>query len=225
MYKYLTAIILTTVIAIRSNAQSQQPDTLKPNPAPKFLLPKAGDNKVYHPDSLHSPHKAVIRSLIIPGWGQLYNRQWYYVPVIYAGLGLLVDGIIFNQNNYKPTLAVAHYYEQGRTINPGSANYLPPSAPDYKLWLLYQQNNVSQQNLDDQVEGYRRDRDLCILGFMGAWGVQVIQAYIQAKFKHSYTMDTNLSFKISPVILNQQALYATNFAGPVIPGLKLTIML
>ena len=171
---------------------------------------------------MHSPHKAVIRSLIIPGWGQLYNHQWWKVPIIYAGLGLLVDGIIFNQRGYVPNLVVAHYLEQGKTLAT-----LPTTAKDYALWYKYTQVYRIQNNQDiyDLVDSYRRNRDLCIMGFVGDWGVQIVDAYIDAKFKHSYTMNTDFAFKVSPTIINQQSIYAENFGGTVIPGLKLTFTL
>jgi len=51
----------------------------------------------------------------------------------------------------------------------------------------------------------------------------MVDAYIDAKFQHSYTMDTDFSFRIDPTILNQQTMLAQGFSGPVIPGLKLTL--
>jgi len=228
MYKFLLVFVLLTGIAFTAKAQSP---VLNSKPTPKDSVNASPDSltkkrfapkvihkdKVYHPDSLHSPHKAVIHSLIIPGWGQVYNHQWWKVPFIYAGLGLLMDAIIFNQRNYAPNLVVAHYYEQGQTLQT-----LPKTAKDYDLFYTYQTFQVPQQTVYDLVDSYRRDRDLCIMGFIGAWGVQMVDAYIDAKFKHSYTMDTDFSYKIEPTIMNQQPLYA--FTGSsYIPGLKLTI--
>ncbi len=79
-------------------------DSVKANP----IVPKVKE-KVYHPDSNHSPHKAVMHSLMVPGWGQVYNHRWWKVPAIYAGLGLLVDGIIFNTTYYNEFLALSKY--------------------------------------------------------------------------------------------------------------------
>ena len=228
MYKYLLTVFFVTSLAITAMAQAPRLDTVRnkkdsltmkrDSATSKPFVPRVKkDNKLYHPDSLHSPRTAVLHSLMVPGWGQLYNHQWYYVPVIYAGLGLLVDAVIFNQRNYEPNLIVARYYEHGVTPVPGD--------PQYALWYVYTQNNLQAQTVYDIVDSYRRDRDLSILGFLGAWGVQTIQAYIQAKFQHSYTMDTDFSIKVSPTILNQQSLYASDLSGPVIPGLKLTILL
>ncbi len=220
MYKYLIASLLFATIVSTIHAQDIKPDTLRrptdtDNSA--FMPKKKIDNRVYHPDSLHKPGKAVLRSLIVPGWGQLYNHQWYFVPVIYAGMGLLVDGIIFNQNNYKPTLLVARDFKYATPPAPG--------APEYKLYNQYKDLGSSLSYVEENVDSYHRDRDLCIMGLVAAWGVQAIQAYIQAKFEQSYTMDTNLSIKISPTVINQQQLYAANYNSPAIPGIRLTFVL
>ena len=226
MYKYLLVIFLVTGLALSAMAQNP---VFNPKPTPKDSINqssdsltkkrfaprvKKGDDKIYHPDSLHSPHKAVMRSLMIPGWGQLYNHQWWKVPIIYAGLGLLADAIAFNQRYYAPNLVVAKYYEHGIPLTPGQ--------PQYALYATYIQYNVPAQTVYDLVDSYRRDRDLCILGFLGAWGIQMVDAYIDAKFQHSYTMDTDFSFKIEPALINQQPIYAL-YSGSYMPGIKLTM--
>src|ERR1700760_3682276 len=66
----------------------------------KRYYPKITKEKTYHPDTLHDPHKAVMRSLMIPGWGQIYNHRWWKLPLIYAGIGLLGDVVVFNQHYY-----------------------------------------------------------------------------------------------------------------------------
>ena len=99
MYKCLFVIcfLLGSVLA----AKAQKPDTVavksktdslnrkRDSVTSKPYVPKITKEKVYHPDTNHSPHTAVIRSLIIPGWGQVYNRKYWKVPIIYGGLGLL----------------------------------------------------------------------------------------------------------------------------------------
>jgi hypothetical protein len=228
MYKYLLVIFLVTGFAFTAMAQKPETDTTKQSKTDRLNLkhdsvtskrfaPKVTKEKTYHPDSLHSPHKAVMRSLIIPGWGQIYNHQWWKVPVIYAGLGLLADVIIFNQRQYGPNLIVARYYERGTPLTPGM--------PQYALYKLYLANNLPAQSVYDIVDSYDRDRDLGIFGLLGGWGIQMVDAYVQAKFQHSYTMDTDFSFKFTPTIINGQPLFAGNLGGAIIPGLKITFML
>ncbi len=208
------------------NAMAQQPDTTKSpvvksadtlmstrkdTDATRSFKPKAKPEKVYHPDSLHSPHTAVSRSLILPGWGQVYNRQWWKVPIIYGTLGLLGYAIAWNNKYYKEFLAISKYREHG--IMPG------PNDPYYYEYNLY--SAQPDQAIYDAQDAYHRDRDLCILGFVGFWGINAIDAYISAKFIHAYTVDTNLSMRVDPVLLNQQ-FFAQNFNRSVIPGLKIT---
>src|ERR1700761_2646329 len=111
MCKYLLVVFMVTGLAFSAMAQGP---VLNSKPTPKDSINKRADSvtskrfapkvthddKLYHPDSTHDPHKAVMRSLMIPGWGQLYNHQWWKIPFIYAGLGLLADVVIYNQRGY-----------------------------------------------------------------------------------------------------------------------------
>ena len=44
----------------------------------------------------HSPRKAAIRSAIIPGWGQIYNKKYWKAPIVWGALG--ITGYIFFNN-------------------------------------------------------------------------------------------------------------------------------
>jgi len=229
MYRYLLVISLLAFGAFTAMAQSPDTsgvtqrskkaakDTLvstnKDTIIARSFIPKVKKEKekTYHPDTTHDPQKALIRSLIIPGWGQLYNHRWWKVPVIYGGLSLLGVAFIFNNTYYHEFLALSKYREHGTPIVPG--------IPYYNQAILYA--NQPNQALYDAVNGYQRNRDLCILGTLGAWGINVIDAYIDAKFQHSYSVDNNLSMKVEPSVLNQPV-YALNPVGSFIPGVKFT---
>lgn len=202
--------------AKKSKADSVQSkrDSLKS----KAFNPKITTEKIYHPDSNHSPHRAVMHSLMIPGWGQLYNHQWWKVPVIYAGLGLIGWAYVFNEKNYTDNLAIARYRKRGQEPQKGEKYY--------NLYQEYKLYNYPDQSIYDAVNSYRRYRDISVLGFVGAWGINVVDAYIDAKFQHSYTMDSNLSMRIRPTMINQQGeMYAGSFNSSVIPGIKFTFTL
>lgn len=186
-------------------------DSVKNNP----IVPKAKE-RIYHPDSNHSPHKAVMHSLIIPGWGQIYNHQYWKVPAIYGGLALLGSIYIFNHNNYTVNLKVAQDRERG--ISPA------PGASEYELYQEYASYNVSSDAINNAVIGYKRGEEVGIFLFVAGWGIQVLDAYIQAKFQHSYSMDSNLSFNVRPTLITAP-MYASNVTGNYIPGIKLTFTL
>lgn len=171
----------------------------------KPFVPKARSSKVYVPDSTHSPHKAFIRSAILPGWGQVYNHKIWKVPIVYGGLITLAWVGAWNQTHYRNTLAEAKARRNG-TVSTGPYAALPGTADNFFTY----------------ASGYQRDFQLCILGFVGVWGINCIDAYIDAKFIHSYSIDNNLSFRITPSVINQQT-YAYNSVGNYLPALKLTL--
>jgi hypothetical protein len=221
MYKFLLVTGFIMVFAFAAQAQTAdtavagKADTVRKasNTAPGSFAPPIRKEKAYHPDSLHSPHKAVMHSLMIPGWGQVYNHQWWKVPIIYGGIGLLFSAVIFNQNYYNQFVTLSRYRKSGVAPAPGAAYY--------NEYLLYQQNGVPDQNIYDSVDAYRRNRDLSIMGILAAWGIQTIDAYIDAKFQHSYTVDNNLSMKVTPSLISQPV-YAQSVNTSFIPSVKIT---
>ena len=182
----------------------------------KVFIPSIVDEKVFHPDSTHSPRKAVMHSLMIPGWGQAYNKKWWKLPIVYGGLGLIGWAYVFNQTYYKENLAIAQYRKRGYVPN--------PTDPYYQTYVQYAQVGYTDQTINEAVRGYRRYRDISVLGFVGMWGIQIIDAYIDAKFIHSYTMDNNLSFRVTPQLMTQP-MYAYGIQSAYVPGLKVTFTL
>lgn len=209
-------------------AKAQKPDTVArqsktdsmyrkiDSATSKPFVPRVKKEKVYHPDSTHSPHKAVMHSLMIPGWGQLYNHQWWKVPLIYGGIASLTYYIITSQQQYEDYLAVVIYKRDG--IPYTDKKY----ANDPRRDLYAALDRYSEQAIIDAKDNAHRNRDVSILGLLAVWGVNVIDAYIDAKFKHSFSMDNNFGFKISPGTIGQPV-YASNFNTTFIPTLKVTL--
>ncbi|TSD63505.1 hypothetical protein FFF34_018105 [Inquilinus sp. KBS0705] len=226
---FLTVFLLSfAAITLAQTPDSLKKDTVitkKVNPAPvtmpKTFAPPAKKEKQYHPDSTHIPSLAVKRSLMIPGWGQVYNRKYWKVPLVYAGLGSLAWVIVYNQQYYKEFLALARIVKTGNVPVKGGLYY-----NDYiKYKAEYEKyNGVGYQALADASDGYLRNRTLGMLGVIGFWGIQAIDAYIDAKFINAYTVDDNLSFKVTPGLIGQP-MYAANFSSAFIPAIKITFTL
>ncbi|RFZ83358.1 hypothetical protein DYU05_14580 [Mucilaginibacter terrenus] len=229
MLKQLFAVLF--FCGMVSLAMAQNPDTLakrkdttsvvkRDTAVRSSFAPKIKKEKVYHPDSTHIPSLAVKRSLFIPGWGQVYNRKYWKVPLIYTGLGLFGAAIVYNQKYHKQFLALAKIAKTAEVPAPGTTLY--PLYVKYKAeYELY--SKVGYQALADASDGYLRNRDLSILGALAFWGIQTIDAYIDAKFISSYTVDNDLSMRVAPGLINGPT-YASNF-GSYIPGIKITFTL
>lgn len=152
--------------------------------------------------------KAARRSAILPGWGQLFNGGWGYVkaPIVWAGFGGLGYSFVFAQNNYQETLKEVRFRlaNQGLNENPKYPMTVPTD------WLI------------NAKDFYRRNRDLTILITVGWYALNVIDAYIDAKFKR-YDMSDDLTFNIRPTLLQAPGAY-TYSSMPVV-GLKATFAL
>ncbi|MBS7564207.1 hypothetical protein KHS38_07295 [Mucilaginibacter sp. Bleaf8] len=222
----LRSIFTTILLAgLTLGAVAQKADTVKvKNPqeqinhrkdsvTSKPFVPKAPSKvKVYRPDSTHSPSLAVKRSAMIPGWGQVYNHRWWKVPFIYGGLGALGYNLVVNRQDYKMFLAIAKYRQRGTAPAENEAYY--------KEYNSY--SRVQDQGIIDAKDNANRNFQICILSIAVVWGVQMVDAYIDSKFIHSYTMDDNLGFKIAPTLIGDP-MYASNNFNNFTPALKVTL--
>ena len=166
---------------------------------PRSEQPK---DKIYHPDSTHSPYKAIIKSLVLPGSGQIYNHQYWKLPIVYGGFAGLAYAYWFAQTNYKMYLNEAVALEHGQL------------GDTQKFGTV-----LGLAQITPYVDYYHRNRDLTVIGTVAFWGIQAIDAYIAAKFQHFYTMDNNLGFKVMPMMINQQMLAYRGY----VPGIKLIL--
>lgn len=135
----------------------------------------------------HSPRKAAIRSAILPGLGQIYNKKYWKLPLVYGALGTCGGIFAYNIKWYKKTrFAYTVLY------NRDSASF---DKVDSKLRFL-----VANDRLDDlryYRNAYRRDVDYSALFFLIFWGLNVVDATVDAHLK-SFDVSPDLSLQIRP---------------------------
>lgn len=142
-------------------------------------------NAVKQPVILSYPQKAAIASCLLPGAGQVMNRQAWKAPLawgIMAGAGYFV---YLNQSTFnRLSLAIDIRYDND------------PNTID-EFDGLYTTNQLfSLQNT------YRRSRDYAVLGLAGTYLFQVLEAYAAAHLV-DFDVSRNLSLKLSPTTLPQ----------------------
>ncbi len=150
------------------------------------------------------PRRAAMRSLMLPGLGQIYNKRWWKVPLVYGGfigIGLVFE---FNQRNYKVFLKEAQFRE------------LNPEKTENPLYSGYTNEGIIQIK-----DAYRRDRDLSVLAGLGFYAITIIDAYVDAKF-FRFDISDELSLKVQPTV-GQVPVHASSFSPAV--GLKLKLSL
>lgn len=154
--------------------------------------------------AVHSPKKAAIRSAILPGWGQAYNNKYWKIPIVYGALGTTAAVFFYNRNNYKDfRLAYRAKYKASLPI---------PDSSEYGL-IRPELLPLDIQSLRFYRDEFRRDIDLSVLVFILFWGLNVVDATVDAHLK-SFDVSPDLSLKIKP------SLHAAGGA----PGLSLVVM-
>lgn len=156
----------------------------------------------------HSPKKAAMYSAILPGLGQAYNKKYWKIPVVYVGIGAIAYFIGWNNKNYKI------YKSAFSDITDGDEN--TNSFLDLEAAKYYDLENPTQYNnfktgLNKQQEYYRRNRDLLIIGMAGFYGLNIIDASVDAHF-FDFDISEDLSFNWEPTMnsYKNQLVYGFN---------------
>ena len=146
------------------------------------------------------PKIAWQRSAIFPGWGQIYNKSYWKVPLVfgaYVGMGAV---IVYNDDQYN-RFATAY---RARTDN-------DPDTIDEEF-----PETITDQGLRDARDRARRGRDYAIILSFGVHVLQILEAYVDANLK-DFNTDNDLAFFGRPAISNPvPSPYASNFQ----PGLS-----
>ncbi len=143
----------------------------------------------------HSPKKAAIRSAILPGWGQAYNGKYWKIPIVYAAIGIPVGTFLYNRKWYLRTREAAKML--GGTP-PDTANYR--QRVDEQLFTFFSTPGALPSLLNYRNE-FRKSMDYSILFTLVTWGLNVIDATVDAHLK-DFDVSDNLSLQIKPTILS-----------------------
>jgi len=141
---------------------------------------------------VHSPRKATIYSAVLPGLGQIYNRKYWKVPIVYGGFATL--GYFINFNNNKYTI-YKQAYSDIIDKDPYTNSYL-------KLKIsasLLRPDRISNftEALRAQKDYWRRNRDLVVISTVAFYAVNIIDASVDAHF-FNFDISDDLTFNWVP---------------------------
>jgi hypothetical protein len=152
---------------------------------------------------LAEPLKATMMAVVFPGLGQIYNRKYWKIPLVYAGFGALIYSAGFNSSNYN--LYMKAYQDFTDAIK-GTDSYLKiisaaPSTYDPVLFPdTYIPANASyyKNEMLRMVDYYKRYRDLSYIGIAGWYLFSILDANVDASL-FNYDVSNNLEIAIAPM--------------------------
>lgn len=219
------SILLLAVICCAHTATAQQTDsTLRPG---KETLKAAdsvqpGKNNA-HPDTLvvgndtikaiskiparaplsdsarrrRDAHRATIYSAVLPGAGQVYNKKYWKLPIVYAAIGIPAYLYFYNKSWYNKCQyaleVTADEQHQGiEKVDPLLVNFV--NAGDANSIITYR-------------DSFRKNQDYSVLFFLLFYGLQIVDATVDAHLK-GFNVNSDLSMKVSPMIMATPTLVA-----------------
>lgn len=130
---------------------------------------------------LPDPRKSAFLSTILPGMGQVYNGALWKVPIIYSGGAVFVAIVTFNNRRYSENLK-----------NLMLVQYEPE---------LAKANGLKTEDIYRRVtDTYRRNRDYFIILGTVFYGMQIVEAYVDAHLQ-TFELDEELSLRIRPTLI------------------------
>jgi uncharacterized protein (UPF0333 family) len=117
----------------------------------------------------YNPKVATFRSALIPGWGQAYNKKYWKIPIIYGAYKKLKEAIILRSD----------------TI-PSNDSLIDPRF-----------QNLSTESIRTYRNSYRQNVDYSVLFFLVFWGLNVVDATVDAHLK-AFDVSDKISFRIKP---------------------------
>lgn len=159
--------------------------------------------------------RAALLSAILPGAGQVYNKKYWKVPIVYGVLAIPAYTFVDNLQWFKKTrfafnIATAKDTARYKEVDPK---------------LLYMVENGYTSSLQNYRNDFRRNVDYSVLVFMLIWGLNVVDATVDAHLK-DFNITDDLSIQVKPgylpiantagigIVLN----IGKNHAGRLSPG-------
>jgi hypothetical protein len=168
-------------------------------------------NANYKPD----PMRVVWMGAIIPGYGQILNRSYWKLPIVYAGFlgcGFMVTMNSVRYETYKKA------YQDISDSNDATVSYLSLLPKGATIESYPGGISRLQTNLKSYYEQYRRNRDLSIIASVGYYAITLVEAYVDAQL-FDFDISPDLSMQIRPSLLQN------NFGQSTKPGVQVSFRL
>ena len=175
-------------------------------------LSQVSNNKVFIPN----PTKAVLYSAVFPGLGQIYNRKYWKLPLVYGAFTGCIYAITWNDKQYK---GYKNAYVDFTDGNAGTASW-----KNYENLVRYSGGTLTEEpeqwsasaykNFSDRLNTkkyyFRRYLELSYIISVGVYVLCMLDAYVDAQL-FEFDINEELSLKIDPVIFERTPVNSRTF--------------
>ena len=146
-----------------------------------------------------NPQRALWLALVLPGAGQIYNRKYWKLPIIYGGFMGCIYALSWNNMMYKD---YSQAYLDIMDNDPGTASY----NKFLHLGVKIDGSNMERykQIFKSRKDKYRRWRDMSIIAMVAVYALSVLDAYVDAELSE-FDISKDLSLRVTPTIMNNQS--------------------
>lgn len=130
------------------------------------------------------PEKAAFYSAVLPGLGQAYNDSHWKIPLIYVGGAFIAYSVNFYNRRYSENI---------KNLN---TIILDPEVTT----ILVGRNPQDQTYFERQADRYRRERDYMIIMGGLLYGLNIVEAYVDAHLQ-DFNLNDDLSMRLKPALL------------------------
>ena len=164
---FLKYILLIFIILLVTNSYSQTNETEIQDSIP-----------------IHSPKKATLYSTFLPGLGQIYNKKYWKVPVLYGLLGTFTYFVVYNNNQYMIYRQAYRDRVDGFTTQQDEGEYI---------------EILDDEQLRTEMKRWERNRNLNGIGIFLTYIANIIDANVDANF-FDYDISDDLSLHVIPAM-------------------------
>ncbi|WP_276374746.1 DUF5683 domain-containing protein [Chryseolinea sp. H1M3-3] len=146
--------------------------------------------------SRYDPRKALLYAAVVPGMGQVYNKKYWKLPLVYGGFFGIGYAINFYQNLYKD-YRVQLFYNLNNGLE-DDADFNPDDP-----------NKYTTATLRTAVDKARRERDFWVIMMGAMYLLQIVDAHVDAHLKE-FDVNPNLKVSIQPSVSRDELLGQQN---------------
>jgi hypothetical protein len=128
--------------------------------------------------------RAALMSAILPGLGQVYNKKYWKVPLVYGVIAIPVSTFQYNREWYQKTR-----FAFSAKMDTNTAN---------DALIVRELQPLSTESLKLYRNQFRKNMDYSILGILVAWGLNVVDATVDGHLRN-FDINSGLTMNIKPV--------------------------